>query len=368
MIGERLTLKGIQKQYGIAWAVRQADLAVEAGEFVSIVGPSGSGKTTLLTIVAGFEMPTRGQVLVGSKDITSLAPNRRDIGMVFQKYALFPHMTVRENIAFPLRMRKRASTQGARERVDAMLDLVQMQAYADCLPHELSGGQQQRVAVGRALVFGPPVILMDEPLGALDKKLREAMQFEIKRLQESLGTTVLYVTHDQDEALTMSDRVAVMRDGRVEQIGRPSELYADPKTSFVANFVGSINFIPATIVAVADGTVTVQIGSGPTLDLPRAAGVTFAIGEVVKLAIRPEQVALNAPATDCVTRLQGVLDNVVFAGPTVMVFVRLQQSEEIIRIQVPSLDLALPGKGSLVTASLSAKNLKVFRSENGRAS
>ena len=367
VIGERLTLQDIQKQYGLAWAVRDASVEVAAGEFISIVGPSGSGKTTLLTMIAGFEMPTRGTIRVGGKDITFLAPNRRDIGMVFQKYALFPHLSVRQNIEFPLRMRNRSQSGSARARVDDMLDLVQLRPFADRFPHELSGGQQQRVAVARALIFGPPVILMDEPLGALDKKLRESMQFEIKRLQESLGTTVVYVTHDQDEALTMSDRVAVMRDGRIEQIGRPSELYSDPKTAFVADFLGSINFIPARLLSRAGDVVTAQIGSGQivTARLSREDAAGLEAGDALQLAVRPEHIGFNAAAAENAVTLEGRLENVVFAGATVMVFVRLCATGQTVRVQVPSLDLSLPDKGSTVALTLSATTVKAFGGDRG---
>lgn len=366
MIGERLTLRGIQKQFGAAWAVQEANIEVEAGEFVAIVGPSGSGKTTLLTMIAGFETPTRGQILVGGRDITWLAPNRRNIGMVFQKYALFPHMTVRQNIEFPLRMRGRARASMPDGGVEGMLELVQLQSFADRMPHELSGGQQQRVAVARALVFGPPVILMDEPLGALDKKLRESMQFEIKRLQERLGTTVVYVTHDQEEALTMSDRVAVMRDGRVEQIGTPSELYCEPHTAFVADFVGSINFIPATVAWVADGEMAVSIGArrSQSLRIQCSDAQRHAKGETVALAVRPEHVALM-PGGANPAALSGILENVVFAGSTLMVFVRLSDPDTVVRVQVSSLDLALPERGSTVAISLAATNIRVFAPERG---
>lgn len=373
MIGERLTLQDIQKQYGIAWAVRDATLEVAPGEFLSIVGPSGSGKTTLLTMIAGFEMPSKGTIAVGGKDITFLAPNRRDIGMVFQRYALFPHMSVRQNIEFPLRMRNRSRSGATSSRVDDMLDLVQLRPFAERYPHELSGGQQQRVAVARALIFGPPVILMDEPLGALDKKLRESMQFEIKRLQENLGTTVVYVTHDQDEALTMSDRMAVMRDGRIEQIGRPSELYADPKTAFVADFLGSINFIPGRLLSRAGDVACVQIGAGPsvTARLSREDGACLQDGDALQLAVRPEHIGFNAAAGTASATLKGRLEHVVFAGPTVTVFVRLCATGQTVRVQVPSLDLALPEKGSTVALSLSTKTVKafasVFASEGGPA-
>ena len=295
MIGQRLTLCHVQKKYGAVWAVRETALEIGAGEFVSIVGPSGSGKTTLLTMIAGFEAPTAGSILVGDQDVTAFAPNRRNIGMVFQKYALFPHMTVRQNIEFPLKMRRLAKGRNAGKRVDAMLELVQLGALQHRYPHQLSGGQQQRVAVARALVFDPPVILMDEPLGALDKKLREAMQFEIKRIQERIGATVIYVTHDQEEALTMSDRIAVMHKGRLEQIGTPGDLYANPNNAFVADFVGSINFIPGIVCGNNPIDIAVDVG-GAIIQIRASNGQSgphHEHGAAVRIAARPEHIAIT---------------------------------------------------------------------------
>src|SRR6266567_8624280 len=237
-----VAVRDLSKSYGPATAVSGVSINVRAGEFLSLLGPSGSGKTTLLMMIAGFEAPTAGAIHIDDRDITELAPNKRNIGMVFQRYALFPHMSVADNIAFPLRMRRTPKAE-IRRRVEAALALVQLEEYGGRLPSQLSGGQQQRIAVARALVFEPPVLLMDEPLGALDKNLREQMQIEIKRIQQSLGVTVIYVTHDQEEALTMSDRIAVMRNGCLEQIGSPTELYDNPATSFVADFVGKTNFL-----------------------------------------------------------------------------------------------------------------------------
>ncbi|TIV88749.1 MAG: ATP-binding cassette domain-containing protein, partial [Mesorhizobium sp.] len=222
--GEPLRLERLCKQYGTVRAVSDISVQIEAGEFVSFLGPSGSGKTTTLMMVAGFETPSAGQIFVGARPITRLPVHRRNIGVVFQNYALFPHLSVFENVAFALKMRG-ISGYDIRAGVAAALDLVQLGEYGGRMPHELSGGQQQRVALARALVFRPGVILMDEPLGALDKQLREHMQLELKRLQKSLGTTMVFVTHDQSEALTMSDRIVVMNEGKVEQIGTPEEIY-----------------------------------------------------------------------------------------------------------------------------------------------
>lgn len=364
MIGQSLSLRGIRKAYDATYAVHETDLDIGAGEFVSIVGPSGSGKTTLLTMIAGFERPTTGSVVVGNVDITRLAPNRRDIGMVFQKYALFPHMTVRKNLEFPLRMRKRPRREDLGKRVDAMLDMVQLSAFAHRYPHQLSGGQQQRVAVGRALVFNPPVLLMDEPLGALDKKLREAMQLEIKRLQQQLGATVVYVTHDQEEALTLSDRVAVMHKGQLEQIGSPLELYTEPQSAFVADFVGTINFIPGVVVGYECGAATIRIASGAIIETATTGTQPLRVGTIVSIAVRPQHIGVCPPGASGVT---GTLENLVFSGASRTAHVRLTDMEGLtLRIQVPNELAGLPELGGMLAVALPSDKLKLFHAENGR--
>lgn len=363
MIGQTLKLRGIEKRYGNVRAVEPIDLDIEAGEFVSIVGPSGSGKTTLLTMIAGFEVPTAGTIVVGERDLTMVAPNHRDIGMVFQKYALFPHMTVHKNVGFPLKMRGRSRGSAPGPRVDAALQLVQLSGFEHRYPHQLSGGQQQRVAVARALVFDPPVLLMDEPLGALDKKLREAMQFEIKSIQERLGVTVVYVTHDQEEALTMSDRVAVMNKGRLEQIGRPAELYANPCSPFVADFVGTINFLQGRIVAWDGAISTVRIAERLTMEVPIAHqhGASFACGDAVTVAIRPEHIAIGPEDPTDNQSLGGVLHNLVFAGASTMALITLDGlAGPELRVVAPS-GLTLPlERGSRVRLTLSPDKVKIF--------
>jgi mannopine transport system ATP-binding protein len=366
LIGQRLTLLQLQKSYGAVSAVRETDLEIGAGEFVSIVGPSGSGKTTLLTMIAGFETPTAGFILVGDQDVTVLAPNRRNIGMVFQKYALFPHMTVRQNIAFPLRMRRIAKGLDAAKRVDAMLDLVQLGALQHRYPHQLSGGQQQRVAVARALVFDPPVILMDEPLGALDKKLREAMQFEIKRIQERIGATVVYVTHDQEEALTMSDRVAVMHKGRLEQIGTPGNLYANPDNAFVADFVGSINFLPGIVCGKDHSDLAIKVG-GALVQVRAPAGQSACRhkkGAAVRIAARPEHISIMPFQNGDDRNLSGTIETVVFAGASRTALVRLHALPDLVlRTDVPSSLLSTPERGSDVTLAFVPDALRVFGPE-----
>src|SRR5579872_6072024 len=238
-----LRIAGVSREFGSVRAVEGVSLDVRPGEFLTLLGPSGSGKTTLLMMVAGLITPTTGEIWIGEENATYKPPYERDIGMVFQNYALFPHMTVADNIAFPLRMRRVAERDVAKRVADA-LELVRLPQMGERFPRQLSGGQQQRVALARALVFNPSVLLMDEPLGALDKKLREHVQIELKQLQTSLNITVLYVTHDQDEALTMSDRICLMHEGRIEQLGTPHELYHQPRTHFAAGFLGESNFLP----------------------------------------------------------------------------------------------------------------------------
>jgi spermidine/putrescine ABC transporter ATP-binding subunit len=287
--GARLDLLALTKHYGAVVAVDAVDLAVEPGEFITLLGPSGSGKTTIMLMIAGFVAPTSGQILVDGANIAGVPPEQRSIGMVFQSYALFPHMTVFDNIAFPLKMRRWPRDHIAAAVRDA-LAIVRLEGFAARYPRQLSGGQQQRVALARALVYRPPVLLMDEPLGALDKKLREELQLEIKHIQSQLGLTVIYVTHDQGEALTMSDRIAVMNHGQILQIGRPEALYQRPVSRFVADFLGESNFFTGTIVgAEADGDV-VETHSKLRFVVPHIDGAR--LGDRVECALRPERVAL----------------------------------------------------------------------------
>uniref|UniRef100_UPI0026393C49 ABC transporter ATP-binding protein n=1 Tax=uncultured Amaricoccus sp. TaxID=339341 RepID=UPI0026393C49 len=246
MTNPRITFDQVAKAYGNFRVIEDLSLTIEAGEFISLLGPSGSGKTTLLMMLAGFEDVTSGAILLDGRRIDALPPYRRDMGVVFQSYALFPHMTVAGNVAFPLEMRGAARGEIA-ERVRRALDMVQLGALAERHPHQLSGGQQQRVALARALVFEPALVLMDEPLGALDKQLREQMQLDIRALHRRLGLTIVFVTHDQSEALTMSDRIAVFDRGRIEQVGTPREIYDRPATRFVAEFIGETNLLAGTV-------------------------------------------------------------------------------------------------------------------------
>ncbi len=278
----------VQKSYdGETLVVKDLNLKIGKGEFLTMLGPSGSGKTTCLMMLAGFETATHGEIRLDGAPIDSVPPHKRGIGMVFQNYALFPHMTVGENLGFPLEVRGMGKAD--REvKIRRALDMVQMGAFVNRRPGQLSGGQQQRIALARALVFDPSLVLMDEPLGALDKQLREHMQFEIKHLHETLGITVVYVTHDQGEALTMSDRVAVFNDGRIQQLAPPSDLYERPNNSFVAQFIGENNKLPGTVETIADGCATVRLQTGEVIDATPVNVTTK--GQKTLVSIRPERI------------------------------------------------------------------------------
>ncbi len=300
----KLRVEGLAKTYGAIPALKPTDLSVPAGEFLTLLGPSGSGKTTLLQMICGLTPPSAGRVLLDGRDETRTPVHRRDIGLVFQHYALFPHLTVRENIAFPLRMRRLPAAEAAR-KVEAALEMVQLGHLGGRFPRELSGGQQQRVALARCFVYQPSVILMDEPLGALDKKLREHMQFEIKRLHRETGATVIYVTHDQEEALALSDRICLMNHAEIEQLGTPEEIYARPRTAFAADFIGISNIFRGEVRAAPDGGVLVSpLG---TFRLPRGAHPNGPGG----LVVRPEQLCVGEGGDN---RVCGHLSETVYAG------------------------------------------------------
>ncbi len=363
MIGEALTLQGLEKRYDTSLAVDGISLAIRAGEFLSILGPSGSGKTTLLTMIAGFESPSNGQIMIGRRDVTYMAPNRRNIGMVFQRYALFPHLTVAANIAFPLRMRRMDKDLISR-KVEAVLAQVHLDGYGDRYPHQLSGGQQQRVAVARAIVFEPPVLLMDEPLGALDKKLREALQLEIKSLQQRLGATVVYVTHDQEEALTMSDRVAVVAEGRLAQVGSPLDLYRSPASAFVGDFIGRMNFLDGEYLGQDNGKYMVRPKGGNVVATAAAedGASPFASRQAVTIAVRPERLSLAPHGRDRGAILTGTIDATVFAGSFFLFFVRTQNSDDrLLQIQMPVGNVAGGlHQGDLVDVIPEANALRLF--------
>jgi putative spermidine/putrescine transport system ATP-binding protein len=315
-----LELEKIQKSYGSHRVVQTVDLAIQRGEFVSFLGPSGCGKTTTLRMVAGFEEPTSGTIRIADKDVTHLRPNQRNVGMVFQAYALFPNMTVAENVGFGLKVAKRPAEEIA-GRVDEMLKLIKLPHLATRYPYQLSGGQQQRVALARAIAIKPQVLLLDEPLSALDAKIRVSLREEIKALQRKLGITTIYVTHDQEEALSMSDRIVVMSEGRVEQIGAPFEIYNNPRTRFVASFVGTLNILKGRVLDAAGGRI--EIDGQP---VRAARGVPDAAsGEFRSVALRPEALSLNGAGGDR-NRLNGAIEEVMFLGSVVRVKVRFKES------------------------------------------
>ena len=307
-----LRISGLIKRYGDFTALASTDLVVPAGEFLTLLGPSGSGKTTLLSLIAGLAQPDEGQILLGETDITYGAPYERDIGMVFQNYALFPHMTIEENIAFPLKMR---NVDGATARKSAAeaLQMVRLPHVAQRYPRELSGGQQQRIALARCVVYKPSIILMDEPLGALDKKLRDQMQLEIKRIHRELGTTIIYVTHDQEEAMTMSDRICLMNGGRIEQLGTSDDLYFRPCSLFVADFLGESNLLPGRITDASPGGLQVTLAdAGPTVGARGLDDLTT-LGRAVQVMVRPQNVSVG-PATDGTQGLTGRVTDVMVTG------------------------------------------------------
>jgi len=318
--GAEVRLEGVVKTFGAVRAADGVTLTVRAGEFLTLLGPSGSGKTTTLACVAGFAVPTEGEIFIQGQPVTFEPPFKRNVGMVFQHYALFPHMSVADNLAFPLRMRRRPAAD-IRERVAWALALVQLEGLGGRSPRQLSGGQQQRVALARALVFEPPVLLMDEPLGALDKKLRAEMQLELKHLHARLGVTVIYVTHDQEEALTLSDRVAVMNQGRIEQLGAPLDLYESPRTRFVAEFMGESNLLAGTVVAAGDAGLALVTRAG--LRVPLTPG-SARIGETMTLLVRPEKIALAAEGGALV---EGEIAEAIYLGEATRYVVRAAGGE-----------------------------------------
>ena len=333
----QVRIEHIFKRFGGVTAVNDFDLVVEDGEFVSILGPSGCGKTTTLRMVAGFERATEGEIYIGEQCVSSsmknkfVPPEKRDIGMVFQSYAVWPHMTVLDNVGYPLKIQKVPKEERIK-RVKEMLALVHLDEYAERYPHQLSGGQQQRVALARALVARPGLLLLDEPLSNLDAKLRESMRFEILALQKDLGITVVYVTHDQGEAMAMSDRIVVMSRGVVQQIGAPHEIYSNPANKMVADFIGLVNFLPGEIT---DGRVHI---AGMATSLPNNSNLT---GEIT-IAVRPENITLSAEKGT----MQGILTHRFYLGDAVDY--RVKVGEEMVRVIVKGADLGKFKDGATV--------------------
>ncbi len=350
---------GVEKTYdGATLVVKSLDLEIRRGEFLTLLGPSGSGKTTTLLMLAGFELPTRGEILLEGRSIARLPPWKRDIGMVFQNYALFPHMTVAENVAFPLSVRKvpRAEIE---ERVRKALAMVRLEGFAHRRPAQLSGGQQQRVALARALVFEPKLVLMDEPLGALDKQLRESMQYEIKHLHERLGVTVVYVTHDQSEALTMSDRVAVFNHGEIQQLATPAELYERPKNAFVARFIGENNRLRGIVKEWTGEYCLVEVEGA--LIKATAANIK-GVGTPTTLSLRPERVAIDgAGARD--NLFAGRVEELIYHGDHIRVRLSLLGHDDFI-VKLPN----RPGQvrlepGQVVNVSWLASDCRALDAE-----
>ncbi|MBN9038321.1 MAG: ABC transporter ATP-binding protein [Rhizobiales bacterium] len=354
-----LSLRNLVKRYGKVTATDSVSLDVEAGEFVSLLGPSGSGKTTLLMLLAGFETADSGEIRLHGRDISRVPPNKRDIGMVFQRYALFPHMTVAQNVAFPLRMRGVAKAEQER-RVKAALDMVELREHLDRVPAQLSGGQQQRVALARAIVFEPGILLMDEPLGALDKKLRKHMQVELTELQHRLKATVIYVTHDQEEALAMSSRVAIINEGRIEQLSTPRDLYDRPASPFVGDFIGDINLFDAKVEEMQSGACAVATPFGRLLGTP-VGPAALAPGAAVRVGVRPERLSVDERPTGGVAPAHpATIRHTIFNGNNVAVHMTMADGQELWATVSPNDPEANLPRGATVHVSAAPQDVFVF--------
>ena len=346
-----IKLVDLVKRFADVVAVDGVNTEIEPGEFYSLLGPSGCGKTTTLRLIAGFEQPTSGQVLLDGVDMARTAPHKRNVNTVFQSYALFPHLNVIDNVAFGLRFKNVAKSE-ARKRASEALELVQLQGFEQRKPTQLSGGQQQRVALARALILSPAVLLLDEPLGALDAKLRKALQVELKALQEELGITFVYVTHDQEEALTMSDRIAVMSEGRVEQTGSPREIYEAPETAYVADFLGVSNLMDAR----CEGGGRVSLGD---FELRAAEGSLDARGDV-KLTIRPERIRLAEHGSSGPNVLPGMVERTVYLGAATQVIVNLAPGQRVQAVLANEDGAVTYESGAPVSVCLPAEALRVL--------
>jgi putative spermidine/putrescine transport system ATP-binding protein len=348
---------GVKKTYdGAQLVVKDLHLEIAKGEFLTLLGPSGSGKTTTLMMLAGFEQPTAGDILFNGQSLTTLPPHKRGLGFVFQNYALFPHMTVAENLAFPLEVRKMGRGE-IRERVSKALAMVELSGFDKRKPHQLSGGQQQRVAVARALVFDPELVLMDEPLGALDKHLREQMQYELKRLHRELGVTVVYVTHDQGEALTLSDRIAVFHEGIIQQLDTPKAIYDAPSNAFVAGFIGENNALPGKIVAVNGAECTVELIGGARVKAQN--GNCDAVGRAGVVCVRPEYLSVSAETHPGGNHVAALIEDFIFHGDHLRVKLSAPGMNEII-VKAPARGAKFPAKGVAVTLSWDPSAARAF--------
>ena len=329
-----LSLVNIAKHYGAVKALDDVSFELKKGEFLTMLGPSGSGKTTSLRVIAGFVAPTSGQLLIDGRDMTGVSPQKRNIGMMFQDYALFPHMNVADNVAYPLETRGVARAE-RRKRAMEMLEIVGLAHCADRFPKQMSGGQQQRVALARALVFNPDIVLLDEPMAALDKKLRTQMQIEIMHITKQVGATVVSVTHDQEEALVMSDRIAIFKDGRLAQIGTPQDLYTHPKSEFVADFIGEANILRGKLRH--DGALAVIEGPGWRASLAKNDPRVAACSANPSLVLRPERIHVNLPGADGSNGAEGVIVDKIYLGTEYRLIVRLAEDAVI---QLRSRDIA----------------------------
>ncbi len=345
-----VVLERVSKRYADVPAVNDVSLTIRQGEFFSLLGPSGCGKTTTLRMIAGFERPDTGRIAIGAEDVTETPPHKRRVNTVFQSYALFPHLSVAENVGFGLRFRSVSATEKD-SRVGEMLELVRLGGLGTRKPHELSGGQQQRVALARALILSPDVLLLDEPLGALDAKLRRELQVELKSIQREVGITFLYVTHDQEEALTMSDRLAVMANGRVEQLGSPREVYERPETSFVADFIGVSNLMRGQ----SAGGAEIEVG-----ETRLAVAATVEKVGIVRVAIRPERVRIEAQGVTGENRVPARIERFVYLGSTTQVFVTLPGGDRLQALVANDEDVDEYDVGQEVTAYLPREALRVL--------
>lgn len=349
-------LSSVSKRYGNVVALPRLDLEIPKSSFFSLLGPSGCGKTTTLRLIAGFEAADTGEVWIKGDNVTRVPPHKRNFGMVFQQLALFPHLSVNDNVAFGLRMR-RTDRAEIGKRIARALDLVKLGGFGDRFPRQLSGGQQQRVALARAIVFEPSVLLLDEPLGALDKMLREEMQVELRELQRRLGITTVFVTHDQEEALTMSDYVAVMRDGEIEQMGAPREIYERPRTKFVAGFLGASNFLDAELVATEGAKLVVDLGgSQVAVDGSSRPVAQGAASSRLTLALRPERIGILPAGSG---RLQGTVTDVVYRGAETHVYVDREGQPIVAYVQNASTRAALPRNGEPIGLDFENESLVV---------
>ena len=345
----------VDKSYdGKVLVVKDLNLDIDEGEFITMLGPSGSGKTTCLMMLAGFETPTNGEIYLDSNPISNIPPHKRGIGMVFQNYALFPHMTVFENLAFPLKVRKMSKDE-IDKKVDKALSMVSLSGFENRMPGQLSGGQQQRVAVARALVFDPSVVLMDEPLGALDKNLRESMQYEIKHIHESIGVTVVYVTHDQSEALTMSNRIAVFNDGKVQQLSSPDKLYEEPVNSFVAEFIGENNRFDGDVLDVSNGVCKVKIGQGEMLANPISVKSK---GEKTRVSIRPERVVIGESSSE-ENNFKGKIKELIYLGDHIRARLEACGNDEFV-VKVPNEGSFKHKEGDILNLSWNSDDVRAL--------